>query len=124
LGRDAFRRGDSSERDRSGREIEILIIRRYAVLSWTDHAVEEVTLTEVRSADRQSRRAMNPAGVGFDPAANAYRAIVHSWDNAECIGEPREWQSSETFTSEDAAMSFCRTRIRPGFERLLATAFS
>ncbi len=61
-------------------------------------------------------------GVSFDPVANAYRAIVHSWDNAECIGEPQEWQTAETFDSEDAAMTFYKTRIRPGLERLMAEA--
>ena len=61
-------------------------------------------------------------GVSFDPAANAYRAIVHSWDNAECIGEPQEWQSAETFASEDAAMDFYKANIRPGLERLMAEA--
>jgi hypothetical protein len=61
-------------------------------------------------------------GVSFDPAANAYRAIVHSWGNAECIGDPQEWQSAETFTSEDAAMSFYKASIRPGLERLMAEA--
>src|SRR5215468_2522027 len=59
-------------------------------------------------------------GISFDPAANAYRAIVHSWDNAECIGEPQEWRSAEAFGSEDAAMSFYKTSIRPGLERLMA----
>ena len=61
-------------------------------------------------------------GVSFNPDANAYRAIVHSWANAECIGEPKEWQSAETFASEDAAMSFYKTSIRPGLERLMAEA--
>ncbi len=61
-------------------------------------------------------------GVSFDPATNAYRAIVHSWDNAECLGEPQEWQSAEIFESEDAAMSFYKTSIRPGLERLMAEA--
>ena len=61
-------------------------------------------------------------GVSYDPAANAYRAIVHSWDNAECIGAPQEWQSAETFASEDVAMSFYKTSIRPGLERLMAEA--
>src|SRR4030095_16071617 len=61
-------------------------------------------------------------GVSFDSAANAYRAIVHSWDNADCIGEPQEWQSADTFASEDAAMSFYKTSIRPGLERLMAEA--
>ena len=61
-------------------------------------------------------------GVAFDPIANAYRAIVHSWDNAQCVGEPEEWQSAETFPSEDAAMDFYKANIRPGLERLMAEA--
>ena len=61
-------------------------------------------------------------GVSFDPASNAYRAIVHSWDNAECIGEPQEWQSVEHFESEDAALTFYKSNIRPGLERLMAEA--
>ena len=63
-------------------------------------------------------------GVAFDPAANAYCAIVHSWDNAECIGEPQEWHSPETFASEDAAMTFYKASIRPRLERLMAEASS
>ena len=61
-------------------------------------------------------------GVSYDPVANAYRAIVHSWDNAECIGEPQEWQTTETFESEETAMTFYKTTIRPGLERLMAEA--
>ncbi|MGH7972149.1 MAG: hypothetical protein ACREIC_25830, partial [Limisphaerales bacterium] len=61
-------------------------------------------------------------GVSFDPVANGYRAIVHSWDNAECVGEPQEWRSAETFESEDAAMAFYKTSIRPGLERLMSEA--
>jgi hypothetical protein len=61
-------------------------------------------------------------GVSFDPAANAYRAIVHSWDNIECTGEPQEWRSHETFASEDAAMAFYKMSIRPGLERFMAEA--
>jgi hypothetical protein len=61
-------------------------------------------------------------GVSFDRAANAYRVIVHSWDNAECLREPREWHSAETFASEDAAMAFYKARIRPGLEGLMAGA--
>ncbi len=52
LGRDPFRRGDFSERDRSGRAIEGLILRRYAILFWADHAVKEVKVVEIRYADR------------------------------------------------------------------------
>lgn len=61
-------------------------------------------------------------GVAFDPITNSYRAIVHSWGNAECLGEPEEWQSTETFPSEDAAMAFYKANIRPGLERLMAEA--
>ena len=76
---------------------------------------------------RTTRVGLTPAvrmkgGVSFDPATNAYRAMVHSWDNVECIGEPQQWQSAETFTSEDAAMTFYKTSIRPGLERLMAEA--
>lgn len=52
LGRDPYRRGDFTERDQSGRDIEVLIIRRYAILYWPDHAVKELKVTEVRYADR------------------------------------------------------------------------
>ena len=61
-------------------------------------------------------------GVAFDSSASAYRAIVHSWDNAECIGEPQQWQSAQTFSSEEAAMTFYTACIRPGLTRLMAEA--
>ena len=61
-------------------------------------------------------------GVSFDPTANAYRAVVHSWDNAECIGEPTEWQVAEMFESEEAAMTYYKTSIRPKLERLMMAA--
>ena len=58
-------------------------------------------------------------GVAFDPQANAFRAIVHSWDNPDCLGEPKEWQSEQTFQSEDSAMSFYKMKIRPELGRLM-----
>jgi len=61
-------------------------------------------------------------GVAFDSSASAYRAIVHSWDNAECIGEPQQWQSSETFSTEEAAMTYYKVRIRPELTRLMSDA--
>jgi len=61
-------------------------------------------------------------GVAFDPTVNAYRPIVHSWENAHCIGEPKEWRSGETFASEDDAMDFYKANIRPGLERLMVEA--
>ena len=80
------------------------------------------------SAKRETATAdLKPAirmkgGVSFDPGADAFRAIVHSWDSVDCIGEPQEWQSTETFPSEDAAMDFYKANIRPGLERLMAEA--
>lgn len=61
-------------------------------------------------------------GVAFDSSANAYRAIVHLWDNAECIGEPQQWESSETFSTEEAAMTYYKVRIRPELTRLMSDA--
>ena len=79
-------------------------------------------------ADRSaSAQGLKPAirmkgGVAFDPVAHAFRAIVHSWDNAECVGQPEEWESTETFPTEDAAMAYYKANIRPGLERLMAEA--
>ena len=61
-------------------------------------------------------------GTSFDPVVNAYRAIVHTWDNVECIGEPKEWRSHEVFDTEDQAMDFYKANIRPGLEKLLREA--
>jgi len=61
-------------------------------------------------------------GVALNSDANEYRAVVHSWDNAECIGEPMELLSTETFPTEDMAMNFYKMNIRPGLERLMAEA--
>ena len=58
-------------------------------------------------------------GVAFDPKVNAFRVIVHSWDNPDCLGEPDEWQSDETFQSEDSAMSFYKNEIRPSLDQLM-----
>ncbi len=61
-------------------------------------------------------------GTSFDPAVNAYRAIVHTWDNVDCLGQPQEWKSTETFLTEDEAMEFYKTNIRPGLETLMRQA--
>ena len=58
-------------------------------------------------------------GVAFDPEADAFRAIVHSWDNPDCEGEPDVWQSEQVFQSEDDAMFFYNTNIRPKLERFM-----
>jgi len=52
IGRDPHGRGDFTQRDRGGREMEVLVFRRYAVVYWADHPVKEVKITEVRFADR------------------------------------------------------------------------
>ena len=52
LANDPNRRGDFRERDRSGREIEVLIFRRYAVVYWADDAVKVLKVVDIRSADR------------------------------------------------------------------------
>ena len=58
-------------------------------------------------------------GVMFDPESGGYVAIVHSWNNAECRGEPTEWRDSRVFTTEDAAMQYYKTFIRPSLEKLM-----
>ena len=58
-------------------------------------------------------------GVSFDQELNAFRVVVHSWDNSDCLGDPKEWQSEQTFRSEDSAMSFYKLKIRPKLERLM-----
>jgi len=52
LGRDPYRRGDFSERDLNGREIQVLIFQRYAITYWPDHAVKELKVIDVRYADK------------------------------------------------------------------------
>jgi hypothetical protein len=59
-------------------------------------------------------------GVRYDPAINGFWAIVHSWDNVLCVGEPQEWRSPQIFPTEDAAMQHYKTTIRPDLERLTA----
>ena len=61
-------------------------------------------------------------GTSFDPILNAYHVIVHTWDNLECTGEPREWVSNEVFDTEGEAMDFYKSSIRPGLEKLMREA--
>ena len=61
-------------------------------------------------------------GTAFDPLHNAFRAIVHTWDNVECTGQPAEWKSKEQFDTEDEAMVFYKSKIRPDLERLMRQA--
>jgi hypothetical protein len=49
---DPFRKGDYTERDERGRDIEVVVVGRYAILFWTDHPVKEVKIVELRHSDR------------------------------------------------------------------------
>ena len=57
-------------------------------------------------------------GTSFDPILNAYHAIIHTWDNVECTGEPKEWVSNEVLATEGQAMDFYKSSIRPSLEKL------
>ena len=61
-------------------------------------------------------------GTTFSPILNMYHAIVHTWDNIECAGEPDEWKSKERFKTEDEAMDFYKSNIRPGLEQMMQQA--
>ena len=59
-------------------------------------------------------------GIIFDEELNAYVPIVHSWDNIDCIGEPKEWRSQEIFSNENDAMNFYKAKIRPSLQRIMS----
>ncbi len=82
--------------------------------------------TPVEQSDDSSikHKGLKPAirmkgGIGYDPVAHGYVAIVHSWDNEECRGEPEEWRDPKVFTSEDEAMHYYKSTIRPSLEKLM-----
>jgi mRNA-degrading endonuclease RelE of RelBE toxin-antitoxin system len=43
--------GDYTERDDTGRLVQIKIVGGYAVTYWADHAVKEVKVTKIEKAD-------------------------------------------------------------------------
>jgi hypothetical protein len=57
-------------------------------------------------------------GVLFDPEANGFFVIVHQWDNPYCRGEPEEWRYPEVFPTEEAAMHYYKTSIRPALKQM------
>lgn len=59
-------------------------------------------------------------GVRYDPSVNGFVAIVHSWDNALCVGEPQEWRTSQVFPTEEAALLYYKTNIRPELEEMMS----
>lgn len=59
-------------------------------------------------------------GLRDNPGGDGFIAIVHMWDNVECRGEPKEWRCSEVFPTEEEAMRYYKTSIRPRLEELMA----
>ena len=59
-------------------------------------------------------------GVRFDPTADGFIAIVHTWDNVFCNGEPEEWCAPQVFQTEDAAMQYYKRSIRPTLEKMMS----
>jgi hypothetical protein len=84
----------------------------------------------VRKRKRKAKRRSLPkeltpgirmkGGVSFDPEANGFVAIVHKWDNVHCLGEPEEWRYPKVFPTEEAAMEYYKTSIRPSLEQFMA----
>ncbi len=58
-------------------------------------------------------------GVCLIPDKEAYAAVVHTWDNVDCEGKPKEWISSESFLTEDEAMEYYKTYIRPSLSQMM-----
>jgi hypothetical protein len=59
-------------------------------------------------------------GIRSNPTGKGFIAIVHIWDNIDCRGEPEEWRSPEVFSTEEEAMQYYKTSIRPELERMMA----
>jgi hypothetical protein len=52
LRKDPLRKGDYTEHDKVGRDIEVVVVGHYAILFWADHPVKEIKVVELRLADR------------------------------------------------------------------------
>ncbi len=46
-----FQEGDYTDRDETDRPIHVKVIAQYAVSFWSDHAVSEVEIVDIRRAD-------------------------------------------------------------------------
>ncbi len=44
--------GDFSDQDDTGRTIQVKLVGRHAVTFWADHAVAEIKVTHIKSADK------------------------------------------------------------------------
>ena len=58
-------------------------------------------------------------GICYDEDLHAYVPIVHIWQNVHCDGEPQEWRVSKGFQTEEEAMKYYKTYIRPELQRLM-----
>jgi len=58
-------------------------------------------------------------GVATSPSGVGFVAIIHTWDNIECKGEPREWCTATTFPTEDKAMAYYKTVLRPALVQFM-----
>ena len=59
-------------------------------------------------------------GVRYAPSLRGFVAIVHTWDNVLCVGEPQEWLSPQVFPTEEEAMQYYKTNIRPELEQMVS----
>jgi mRNA-degrading endonuclease RelE of RelBE toxin-antitoxin system len=50
LGKNPFRKEDYVESDEIGRPIQVIIIGRYALYYWSDHAVKEIKVVDLKLA--------------------------------------------------------------------------
>ena len=58
-------------------------------------------------------------GIRFDATVNGFVAMVHTWDDVQRHGPPEEWRSPESFPTEDTAMQYYKTSIRPAVEQMM-----
>lgn len=58
-------------------------------------------------------------GVRSNLTGSGFMVIVHTWDNISCEGEPEEWCAPDIFPTEDAALQYYKTYIRPSLQRLM-----
>jgi mRNA-degrading endonuclease RelE of RelBE toxin-antitoxin system len=52
LADDPYRAGDYVEQDETGRPIQVLVVGKIALWFWSDHAVKEVKVLDLKSAGR------------------------------------------------------------------------
>ncbi len=52
LASNPFIKGDFSEKDDVGRDVQVKIVGRFAVTFWADHIVSEVKITHIKPADK------------------------------------------------------------------------